>query len=112
MRDGPSCPGRSQLPFGDPRFDGGRKPDLSSGLERALRGNCGRSESLQAYLRQQPLDLALLELAGAEVLSRLGPAGNGEAQAVLVVATGVARGDEAGQEGVAGPDRRDRLERL
>src|SRR3954464_13010226 len=103
MRGGLSCPGRSQLPFGDPRFDGGRKPDLSSGLESALRGNCGCSERLQPDLRQQPLDLTLLDLAGAEMLGRLGPACDGEAEAVLVVATGVARGDEAGQEGVAGP---------
>src|SRR5215208_6476648 len=109
MRGGPSCPARSLLPLADPRFAGGRTPDTSRALEHAFRGNCGAGEALQTHLGEQPLDLALLDLPRAEVLGRLGAAGDREAQAVLVVAPGVAGRHEAGQEGVAGADRRDRL---
>src|SRR5215213_9266138 len=112
MRGGPSCPARSLLPLADPRFAGGRTPDLSSALEHAFRGNCGCCETLHADLGEQSLDLALLDLAGAEMLGRLGPARHREAQAVLVVAPRVAGGHEAGEEGVARPHRRDRLQRL
>ena len=53
-----------------------------------------------------------VDQAGAEALRRLRAAGHGEAQALLGRRAAVARGDVAGQEGVAGADRRDRLARL
>src|SRR5215204_409349 len=102
MRGGPSCPARSLLPLADPRFAGGRTPEISTGLDDAFRGNCGRRNRLQPDLGNHPLDLALLDLAGAEVLGRLGAARDREAQAVVVAAPAVAGGHEAGEEGVAG----------
>ena len=49
---------------------------------------------------------------GAEVLGRLGAAGDAEAQALRRRPAGVAGGDVAGQERVAGADRGDGLARL
>ena len=63
-------------------------------------------------LAEQALDLVAVDRAGAEVLGRLGPAGDAVGEAVLGRAALVAGGDVAGQEGVAGADRGDRLERL
>ena len=61
---------------------------------------------------EQPLDLVAVDEAGAEVLGRLGPAGDAVGEALLRAAPLVAGGHVAGHEGVAGADRRDRLERL
>src|SRR4051794_17744073 len=68
-----------------------------------------RAEPLDGHLGHQPVDVARVEHAGPEVLHRLGPAGHGEAQALLRVAAAVARRHEAREEGVAGPDGRARL---
>src|ERR687895_1163565 len=72
----------------------------------------GSLERLDAHLREEAVDLALLQHAGPEVLRRLRPAGDREAQAVLRVAAPVAGRHEPGQQGVARADRGDRLERL
>src|ERR687896_1362314 len=72
----------------------------------------GGLEGLDAHLREEALDLALLQHAGPEVLRRLRPAGDREAQAVLRVAPAVACRDEAREQRVARADGRDRLERL
>src|SRR5829696_1106898 len=108
MPCGPSCRGRSQLPLEDPRFAGGRTASVPTSSHRQGRG----LELLYSHLRDQPLDLALLEHARPEVLGRLGPAGDRETEAVVHLARAVAGGHEAGEERVAGPDGRDRLERL
>src|SRR5829696_2595208 len=108
MPCGPSCRGRSQLPLEDPRFAGGRTASVPTSSDRQGRG----LELLDSHLRDQPLDLALLEHARPEVLGRLGPAGDRETEAVVHLARAVTGGHEAGEERVAGPDGRDRLERL
>src|SRR3954471_15803049 len=69
--------------------------ELRAGVQRRLR------EPLDRDLVEQPLDLALVQHTRAEVLHRLGAAGHREAQAVLRRAAAVARGDHAGEEGVA-----------
>ena len=63
-------------------------------------------------LVEQPLDLAAVDGAGAEVLGRLGAAGDTVGETLLRLTAVVEPGHVAGQEGVAGADRRDRLERL
>src|SRR3954454_14188602 len=70
----------------------------------------GLREALHRHLVEQPLYLARVEHAGAEVLHGLGPTGHREAQAVLRRAAAVARRDDAREERVAGADRRARLD--
>ena len=75
-------------------------------------GRRDRPGSRRARRSHEPLDLPRIDHPRPEMLGRLGAAGDREAQAVLARAAGVARGHVARQEGVAGADRGDRLERL
>src|SRR5919198_377448 len=94
----------SATPSGPPKPEG----ETRGGPSQAA----GGPQPLHAHARDEPLHLSLLEHARAEVLGRLGPAGHGEAQAVLELTRAVAGGHEPGEEGVARADGRDRLERL
>jgi hypothetical protein len=62
-------------------------------------------QQLDLDLGGEPVDLARIDHPGAEVLGRLGAAGDAEAQTVDIRATLVARRDIAGEEGVARPNR-------
>src|SRR5882672_5046414 len=63
-------------------------------------------------LAKEALDLIAVDRASAKMLGRLSPAGNPVGEALVGLATVVASGDVAGQEGIAGTDRGDRVERL
>ena len=95
---------RSQRPgddnSGQPRVGGLRDGRRGARARGPRRGARSRSTSVA------------VDRPGAEVLRRLRPAGDAVGQAVARRRALVAGGDVAGQEGVAGADRGDRLERL
>ena len=82
--------------------------------ESALTARVRPRRKLQAFdldVAQQPVDALRIDQPGAEVLGRLRAAGDAVGEALLGRAAVVARGDEAGQERVAGADRGARLDR-
>ena len=82
---------------------------VSDALSADLGGQLDRAE---LHLADQPAHLARVDQAGAEAPGGLRAAGHAEAQALLRRGAAVARGDVAGEEGVAGAARGDRLARL
>src|SRR5207302_4845306 len=91
-----------------------RRPGTGASPAReGASGHLGRQlDDRELDVAHQPPGLARVDQTGAEAASGLGPAGHAEAQALVRRAPFVARGQVAGQEGVAGTALGDRLARL
>ena len=83
-RDDPSCPVRSRFPSESSR----------AGVETASLHFGGDLQVVHRDLAEQALDLVAVDRAGAEVLGRLGAAGDAVGEALLGRAALVAGGDE------------------
>src|SRR5688500_12694113 len=90
----------------------GRSTSDSSGRTARSRYARWRLQLVDLHPLQEPLDFPGVQCAGAEVLGRLGAAGDAIRQALARRGALVAGRDVTGQEHVARAHRRDRLELL
>ena len=98
-------------PAGAPQDPRGRRRARRPREARRYAASAGSVGCSTSISPEQPADALAVDQPGAEVLGRLGAAGDPVGKALGGRPAGVAGGDEAGQERVARADRGARLER-